>query len=53
MHTEPAAKRGSDNEPTAFTLPSSPALAADGRSAPNHSHKPNVLNNKDAAIGTE
>ena len=53
IHTEPAAKRGSDNDSTVFAPPSPPASAAFGCAAPIHSHKPNVLNNKDAAIGTE
>ena len=54
MHTEPAAKCGSDNA-GGFSTAGMSSWDAEGNgfAAPNHSHNPSVLRNREAAIGTE
>lgn len=53
MHIEPAARWGNDNDCVPSTSRIRLPDAGTRLAAPNHSHNPNTLRNREAAIGTE
>ncbi len=53
MHIEPAARWGNDNDCVPSTSRIRSPDTGTRLAAPNHSHNPNTLRNREAAIGTE